>query len=121
MGCKWTKKILDRRLTRLRIRLCFQSASIRGRSRFSSAPSWFSILAILRSVSSLLISGKPLPFPDPRLSALIRSKVLLLLFRSPDHPITRDHPIFSHLPRPPFLRVSKVLVFNLGNLSSDPR
>jgi hypothetical protein len=30
--------------------------------------------------------------PNPRLSAFIRGKILL--FRSPDHPITRDHPIF---------------------------
>jgi len=43
-----------------------------------------------RSVLSVLISGE------------------ILLFRSPDHPITCDHPIFFPPLLPPFLRVSKV-------------
>jgi hypothetical protein len=67
---------------------------------------------------------------DPRSSALISGKVLLLLFRSPDQSDHGDQPIslpdlrssaqsaanrgFSDPLRPPFLRVSKVLPFNLS-------
>jgi hypothetical protein len=58
---------------------------------FSDPPMFRSPMSRFRSVSSVLISGKPLLFPDPRSSALIRGKSWV--FRSPDHARSSDHQI----------------------------
>jgi len=58
------------------------------------------IVCIWRAQSSApAVNFSPRPgayvnfFPNPRSSVLIRGKLLLLLFRSSDHRITRDHPL----------------------------